>query len=401
MIGGRRYFDPTSGYGGGDRRPSGGGYGGGVPAPEPASDEVKRLAAEIRRACGEDTGGGGSKGKSSQKDEADPTKVDVSVGGAALRLLLHLAERPSLRGKMRAAGVPGGTLAALEAAAAYQPSKEEEEAKAKLAELDAMDNTANQPNAPAGGARARSPVRRGRHDHGHDQGKRGARARRARDRRGGGGHGAACPRLLPRGRRRHVARRARRALSPRARWRREPRCRKAPPTPASAARSNFCDEAVWTAHVVGAAADGQSSSALASCAAAPSGGGGGGGGKGSSGGGDAMELRRSRRALPPPSATMRLPAATTPGSGGGIELADGDGHGDHAAAQLALDALEEARRRRVKAPPANSEKKNAQGVATDMQLIDAAPRAHAFIAYASAGGFTSPSSPRPGIPAMY
>ena len=52
---------------------------------------------------------------------------------------------------------------------------------------------------------------------------------------------------------------------------------------------------------------------------------------------------------------------------------------------------------------ANSEKKNSpQGVATDMQLIDAAPRAHAFIAYAGAGGFDLAESLHALlVPAMY
>ena len=348
------------------------------------------------------------------------TKVDVSVGGAALRLLLHLAERPSLRGKMRAAGVPGGTLAALEAAAAYQPSKEEEEAKAKLAELDAMDNDGPQPkpNAPADAGRVLA----------HLYGEGGMTT--VDDQAGSAALERAAPVIAE-----EVVATARLALAycragggdtSRAELRRafvaaramaaEPRCRKAlVDAGVGGAIQLLCDEAVGTAHVVGAPPlMGEvvvGAGVLRRCAG--SGGGGGGGGKGgSSGGGDAMELRRKLQqegaAAAVRDAAMRLSAAnSTPGSGAAGSswlTATADG-AITLAAQLALDALEGKHDAGASggAALANSEKKNSpQGVATDMQLIDAAPRAHAFIAYAGAGGFDLAESLHALlVPAMY
>ena len=128
-----------------------------------------------------------------------------------------------------------------------------------------------------------------------------------------------------------------------------------------------------------------------------------------------MELRRKLQqegaAAAVRDAAMRLSAASStaynPGTGAAGSswlTATADG-AITLAAQLALDALEGKHDAGASggAALANSEKKNSpQGVATDMQLIDAAPRAHAFIAYAGAGGFDLAESLHALlVPAMY
>ena len=192
----------------------------------------------------------------------------------------------------------------------------------------------------------------------------------------------------------------------------EPRCRRRWSTPASAARSTPCDEAVGTAHVVGAPPlMGEvvvGAGVLRRCAGS---GGGGGGGEGR--GGEAMrwsrrKLQQEGAAAAVRDAAMRLSAANStaynPGTGAAVDWLTATADGAITlAAQLALDALEEARRRRVGRRRARQQRKknSPQGVATDMQLIDAAPRATPSSPTLAPAASTSPSLSTLPVPAMY